>query len=498
MPLTRLQLKNHLESARGLTRGREDGLVSDALIHEAIEEAIITVGIDCGLLPAAYEFSLRVNQWQYPMPEDMFELRSLWYIDSNGTRLPVGIIDQESFLVGRDPDDDLSTQPSFAAYPIYYSRILEPFALARPLHDFTRTSHITEGHIRTVEDSAINLGRTRDGTRMSPGDVVRNITTNAFGYIEVLDLIASLTNGTAQAGTNSTTLVAAAPFPGTIAEDMIICTPSVGVVTSYASVTEISGANITYEDMRGAATAFAAGDTYKIGIAKRIRLTTDAPHRGLREGSSATFNKGAATATMNATVFTDTRCTGSSPAGASVGEIAIAAGGSHGEITEVGTDYIVVTEWIGGNPVDGEVVTIQSCDEYQVETRPHIEPTIYIGPTPSSSDANGVRSMLALYIKKPFIPTQDWQFIDIPDKYRMALYKCVDWQCHVLAGNKNVTELAKYEEVYDREALKFAGDIDRGPKGEIMTVMGNRGGRPVERPYTTRSGVTYDVSNLLN
>lgn len=500
MPLTRLQLKNRIKSTRGLTRDREDGLLDDTLIHEAIEESLLKVGMDAGLLQTRREFSLEIGVWEYAMPDNVHELRSVWYKDSNGTRFRLGSCDQEAFYTGRDPEDDRSIQPSYYSYPIYQSRVLQPMGLARPLHDYVRYSHVTTGHRRTVEDTAINFGRTLDGTKISPADIIRNKDTKAYGYVEVMDVITEkVSNGLTMPGTNSTTLV-----DGTVnfvalgvAEDDIICTPATGVVQTYAFVTEVALNSLTYEAIRGVDTAFGSGDTYKVGIAQKIRLTTDPPHRGLREGTSAVFNVGSTTATMNATTFTDTRCTGSSPSGAAIDEIAIASGGSHGKITAVESNYIDVEEWIGGTPVDGETITIQACDEYQVETRPQIEPVMRIGPTPSSSDDVAERSIEVMFIKQPFIPSHDWQMIDIPDKYRIALYKCCKWQAADLAGSLTVTQVDRHQVSYEVEIAKQLGDAQSQPIGEIQTVWGNRRGRRTkESRYTTRSGASYDVSNI--
>lgn len=499
MPLTRLELTNHVKSSRGLTRNREDGLLPDTLIHEAINEAILQVGIDCGLLPVAYRFALKADQWKYPMPQDMFELRSLYYVDSSGNYLPMTILSREIFLDGRNPETDSSLEPSFAAYPIYYQRVIQPFGLARPLHDFVQNSHVTTEHARTVEDTGINFGRTLDGTRISPGGMVKNRTTEAFGYIEFLDTITDKAPSvTAVAGTNSTTVVRVGNWPSTIKADDIICTPGTGNVTTYAFVVSISTTSLTYEAIRGDASSFSSGDIVKVGTAQKIRLSLAAPHRGLRDGSSAVFNKGSTTATMTTTTFTNTRCTGTSPSGAAVGEIAIASGGSHGKITAVESAYIDVVEWIGGLPSAGETVTIQECDEYEVLTTPNIEPVIYLGPTPTTSDDAGTRSMVADYVKRPFFPEHDWQYVDIPDKYRTVLYRCVEWQAQILAGTLPPATVKKqYQDVYDIEATKFAGDIDRGPKGDVMTVGGNRSPRVIERQHTTHSGVPYNVGNLL-
>lgn len=500
MPITRLELKNRIKSSRGLTRDREDGLLTDDLIHEAIEESILKVGMDTRILQVTREFSLEEDVWKYPMPTDIHEIRSVWYKDSNGTKLPLGSCDQEQFYAGRDPDDDQSDQPSYYAYPIYESRVLQMLGLARPLHDYVRRSNVTTQHIRTAEDTAVNFGRTRDGTRMSPGDIVRNRTTNAYGYIEVLDTITNTTTGTATANTSSTILEDATKnFTALgVSEDDIICTPSAGVVTSYAFVTAVGTTTLTYEAIRGSATTFSSGDTYKVGTAKKIRLSTDAPHRGLREGSSAVFNVGSETASMNATTFTDTRCTGSSPSGASVGEVAIASGGSHGVITVVEDTYIDVDEWIGGTPVAGETISIKSCDQYQVETRPQIQPVMWLGPTPNDSDANGVRSIEVIFIKQPFVPEYDWQMIDIPDKYRIALYKCCSWQAADLAGSLDITKVDRYQQSYEMEVAKLLGDSMDVPYGEVMTPYTNRIGRGVKATrYTTHSGVSYDVSALI-
>lgn len=501
MPLTRLELKNRIKSTRGLTRDREDGLLDDTLIHEAIKESILKIGIDCSILQTEQPFPLVAGQHLYPMPDNVHELRSLWWIDNSGNKQPVHSIDQESMMYGRNPETDVGNQPAQFSYPLRQRQVIEMLGLMRPNKDFIENSNITAGYIRTIEDAAINLGITLSGYRISPGDVVHNITRKSYGYIEVLDTITSKDSGTAQAGTTSTTLAvdgATNLIALGVKEGDMIFTPATGTPTSYAVITSVNTTSVTYEAIRGSATEFSSGDAYKIGIGNRVRISTAAPHRGLRDGTAFTFALGAVTATMTGTTITDTRCTGSSPSGAAVGEVAFSPGNSHGKITSIGDDYIVVKGWIGGTPGSGVDITIRASDEYRIETRPKIEDVLWLRPTPTTSDDAGTRSMLMIFIQKPFIPTEDWQYIDIDDRYRIALYKCCDWQAASLAGSLPLARIEEFQNSYEREIIRLLGDQNNTPIGEIMTPMGNRLRTTRGSRYTTASGITYNVSNLLN
>lgn len=503
MALTLLELKNYLKSSRGLTRGREDGLLPDSLLIEGIGNAIKRIAKDCDLLPTTKKVPLVAGQWKVPIPEEVRSIIAIWREDTNGSRLPLTSITQTNFDSGGDPSTNTSANPSQYAYPIYEGRRYEWYVKAPPNTDFTEVSRITNGSRRTIEDSGANFGRTLSGVRISPGDKVSNVTGDSYGYIEVLDVITNKGGGACAAGTDSdTVVVAGVDFDAlNVKVDDIICYPSTGVVKSYAFVTDIVGNTLTYEDMRGTLSAFAQALGIKVGQAQKIRLTTDPPHRGLRDGSRNFFQVVAETATLIGTTFTPTRCAGVGDlTNASVGQEAIASGGSHGYIEVVGSGYVDVTAWHGGVPVDGEIVLIKACDEYNIETAPRIQPVMFIRPTPSVSDALGEEKLTVHFDIEPYIPSEDYEFIDIPGKWEDGLRACAEWQVARLTGTHKPKQLAEYKQAYLDETGETRSDIHETPRSEIQSPWLNRQrmrgslGQAYEGVY---SGHPYDISDLL-
>jgi len=501
MPITLLEAKNWLKSSRGLTRDKEDGLVDDTILLEAIHDGIKTVAKDCSLLPTTQKLPLIAGQYEYPLPEQIVSLRAIYREDTNGRKLPLIQVTQEQFQAFHDADSLTAQNPAYFAYPIYRGRRYQFFVKAPANYDFLPTSRVTSGTVRTITDSGANFGRTLSGDRISPGDIVHNDSADSYGYIKILDMITSKTIKTCAAETDSSEIVAAATDWKTLGVkvDDLICYPSTGVPTTYAFVTGMSGGTLSYTDIRGTLSAFTQALNVKVGVANKIRLNTDAPHRGLRSGSYNTFSVAAATATMTGTTFSDTRCTGSSTTGASAGQEAIASGGSHGYITGVGSNYVDVTCWIGGVPGDGEVVTIQTCDEYHIETRPMIQEEVWLRPTPSVSDAIGAERLWLDFDIEPYLPTKDYEYIDIPVKYKDAFTACIEWKVSRQTGTHKPRAIAEYKSLYDNEIAKFEGDIHVGATGDIMTVYKNahpnagiRGG------VGTRSGHIYDTAGMVN
>jgi len=331
--------------------------------------------------------------------------------------------------------------------------------------------------------------------------VVHNVSADSYGYVEVLDAITNKKTDTCDTGTNATQVVVTGVDWSTlgVAVDDVILSPSTGVPTSYAFVTAISGNTLIYEDMRGALTAFAVGTSIKVGTARKIRLTTAAPHRGLRTGTYNYFTIGdAVSATITGTSFTPTTVTGSATTGASVGEEAIASGGSHGKITGITATTLTVNCWIGGVPAPGETVTTRSCDEYVIETRPMIQPVIWIKPTPSVSDDAGTERLWMSFDTEPYLPSNDWENLDIPPRYTDCFYACCEWQVARQTGTQSPAQILKYKELYESELAVFGGDIHEVARGQIMTVWGNRASAGVD--YSNRgtlSGNRYDTDAML-
>ena len=472
-------LKNWMKSVRGLDRDTNDGLLTNTLLNEIIETSLRMVSYDCNLLPRQRRFPLIDGQWEYPMPDGTWRIRAIYRIDSDGTREPLTYIAPDKFMNNRDVDDDTATDPVYYSYPVFEAETIQFYALAPPIYDYVEDSYVTTASIRTVIDSGINFGLTLSGTRVSPGDVVQNLTDGSYGYVGVLDIITNTTTGTATAGTGSATLEDTTKNFTTLGVEVgdIICTPSTGAVTSYAFVTAVGTDTLTYEAFRGATTTFASGDTYKVGKAQEISMSTAAPHRGMRDGADNTFDVGSALATITGTTFTATTVTGSDNSGAVAEAIAIASGGSHGTITAVTSSTVLtVDKWIGGIPAAGETVTVKVCDNYQVETRVESYRSMWIAPTPSASDTVGEENILVIGCQEPHIPDNDYELIEIPREYERVLKACLRWQMQDYSGIDvdNPGQLHGLQMAYENMARKFSGDIYSPPITRQLTTWGNR------------------------
>ena len=499
MAWNRLYLKHWIKDRRLLPRDREDGRLTDDRIHEAINDTLNAVALDCNLLGERVRLALRAGQWEYPMPDNITDIRRAWFINSNGTRNPLGYVSNARFIDWRDPVDDDSTEITHFSYPHFQGRTLAFRADAPDTEDYVTQSWVTSSSIRTVIDSGINFGKTLDGTKLEPGMVVYNLTDDSYGYVEVLDTLTNTTTGTATSGTSTDTLEdTGKDFTALgVAVGDIICTPSTGVVTSYAFVKTVGTTTLTYESFQssGSALRFESGDTYKVGKAQKIRLSEDTPHPGLREGAANTFSAGSAKATITGTTFTATTVTGSSTSGAEAGDIAIASGGSHAKVGSVADLSLTVDKWIGGIPTAGETVTVRECDKYQVQTEFRVEKVLWLKPTPSSSDTVGDESIELLVNSMINLPEEDDDPIEIPERYVDPILACLEWKAAERAGDaRNVVDGLRA--VYKFTVRSYTGDIYRPPVEHTMTAWGNRGysGQGMGVKHQTLSGAKYDLS----
>ena len=499
--MTRAELRKRIKISFGLSESREDGNLNDANFNLAINMAIRQVAYDCSLLPVMKKFATEVDKWQYPMDDDVDLIRSAWYIDSDSTRIPLSYCSAEEFYDYLDPTST-GDEPAYFAYPMMQSEVLEFWAGAPDIYDYILSSNITSSTVRTVVDSGINFGLTRQGRRVTPDCIVHNLTDDSYGYVETLDITTNITTGTATTSTNTNTLEdddikydTGKDFTALgVQIGDIICTPSSGIVTSYAFVTAVGTTTLTYTsfqttDTTGTKFSFVSGDTYKVGKATEIRLRGTTPHPGLRSGARNYFSVGSEKATITgSTTFTNTRATGTLTSGAEDDDIAIASGGSHGKITDVESTYVDVNYWIGGKPADGETVSIKACDAFHVETKERGQKAIWIGPTPSASDTIGTESLEILYTSVPNLPDKDSDILEIPDKYEQPLQRAGEWQAAILTGTFSQNELTGFEGKYQRAVQLFKHDIFRPPMGKQLTVWGNRHSiRNAGRKYALRN-----------
>jgi hypothetical protein len=476
--MNRLFFKHWIKDRYNIPRDRNDGLLSDLIIHDCINDAIKQVADDCHALPVIKRFPIRAGQWKYPMPEDVIRIAELYFIDSDGTRVPLDYCSREQFLAWRDPTDDTATDPEYYSYAEFASKVIQFYGKALPVYDYISSSHITSGTIRTVVDTGANFGLTLDGTHIAPGFIVQNLTDGSYGYVEVLDTNTNKTSGTATTGTGNNLLEDTGKnftSLGVEAGD-IICTPSTGAVTSYAFVKTVGTTTLVYEDYHdpdGSTARFAANNTYKIGKAQKIRLSMDTPHPGLREGAANVFTVGTAKVTITGTTFTSTSVTGSSTSGAEVGDTAIASGGSHGQVSAFAANSLTVDMWIGGTPLAGETVICYECDEYQIEGEYRTQRMLWLGPTPTTSDTLGTENIEVLYHACPEYPKKDTDLIELDEHYRELLQKAVEWKAGERTG-KQAAEVAALKQLYDLDVRKYQGDIYGPPLRRPLTVWGNR------------------------
>jgi hypothetical protein len=508
MAITRLQLKDRIKSARGLTRARDDGLLDDTLLNEAVRDAQELVVKWCNLFPVHQEVALEAGKYEYPVQDEWLGLKRALFIDASGNRLPIQSVTYDDFIEGRNPETDVALEPVYYAFPKFQRRVIQPWAQAPPNKDFIDYSFVTSDSIRTVYDTGINFGRTRTGRRISPGDLVYNLSDgNSYGIVEVLDMTTVKRTASAGASTSATQLVdGAGDFINNDVQvdDLITVRDSDGIVITYGFVTDVVSASILeYEDVRGAATVFAPGDTYRVGVANIIRLSSASPHRGLRGGINNRFSIASASATISGTTFTDTRATGSgSLTSVSAGQVAVASGGSHGEVSEVGDGYLDVECWVGGVPSAGEQVTVHTADKYHVETRPAIERVMLIGPTPTNTDALGTRSILLLSNRRPIEAQHDWEELEVGEEYRRPLFAAGYWMAAELSGlfSNDPNRLGMFKGQFISEVETLMGDVNKNDVDAIMSPYLNsqvRGGAAGRRYQGERTGITWNVRSQL-
>lgn len=490
--MTRQELEYRIKSAFGMDRTTDDGLLTNALIYEAINEAIKIVADDCDMIDAYGSLSLRLGQWVYPIDERVLSLRRAWWKDDDD-RNPVGYLEPEPFLDGHDPTD-LDEQPLYYSYPHRQGPMFRFYAGAPPINDYIETSRVTGSSRRTLIDSGASFGRTHSGNKVIPKSIIYNTSDHSYGYVDRLDM-ENPTTGTAGATTSSSMLVDGSKNFNTIGVEegwLITDAPSNGIVTKWAFVTEILGdTSVGYEDYEGG--YFSSGEDYRIGPCDKIFLSIAAPYRGLRRGAVNQFTAEAATATITgATVFTTTRVTGTLAGTATVGQEAIASGGSHGEIEAVGSTYVDVEYWIGGQPVDGETISIQTCDEYLIQSRFRTEKVMWIRPTPNANDPEGEENLHFLFNDTPELPERDGDPIEIDNHYWDPFFACCLWQCTIQKGSHGLAELTSLRTIYREVVKPYLKDAQEPPRNEpLRPIEAQRVSFP-DRSDTGPSGIAWD------
>ena len=490
-------IRNHVKSANTLSRSSSDGLLSDTILNEAIESALKLVAWDCNLKPKWKKLPLVADQYEYPMDERISRIRRVWYENSSGNRQPLDYLPPEQYMDWEDPTET-GTEPLYYSYPKYQGHVFQFYADAPPIYDYLSASYVTEATIRTIADSGMNFGKTLSGNRVRPKCVAVNLTDDSYGYVSHLNCPTAKTTGTATANTSSTILedTTANFVTDSVAVDDVICKLSGTTVISYAFVTAVAATQLTYsgfEKMSESATSFASGDSYKVGKATEVWLSTATPHPGLREGARNYFYLSSAAATMTGTTFTNTTCTGSATTGAAADMIAIASGGSHGLITSVDDNELTVDKWIGGLPSAGETVTIYTSDKYQIQDKFTTERTMWIGPTADSSDVAGDESIIILYNERIQVPDEDDDPLEVDEMYEQPVLRCVEWQAATKTGIYSVQQLAEFESVYRNTVRDYRGEVFAPPLGPINPVKNRRGRGRRGYPHQTPNGLRWDV-----
>ena len=493
--LTREDIRKLLKLADGLNPDHEDGNMTDTYYNTAINEAIRIIAIDCNLIPVLRAFPLQSDVFQYPLEEDVDIIRRVWYVDSQNQRIPLDYMSPEQWMDYNDIDDT-ATEPDRYCYPMFMNEVMQYYVQAPPVYDYSPMSYITEQTVRTLVDSGANFGKTLNNRKTEPGFIAHNLSDGSYGYVDVLDITTNKTTGTCSSGTTTNKL----EDTGKNFEDLgiavgdIICNPSTGTVTSYGFVTAVTAAQLTYSDMQGTKKRFALNDTYKVGRATEVRLSLAVPHPGLRNGTANYFKVTDSGASISGVTFANTRATGTITGTPTTAMVAIASGGSHGKITAVASTYVDVDMWIGGQPSDGETVTIKTCDKYQIEDNSSTVRAMWIGPTPSTSDAVGTSSIEILYNKVPEFPQDDTDKLQIPDHYKQLVLDCARWQVAFLSGRHELRSINDFRMMYKAALPEYAKDVNRPPYGKSLSMWSNRNAGRRDRKYTTRSGNRWNVS----
>ena len=135
---------------------------------------------------------------------------------------------------------------------------------------------------------------------------------------------------------------------------------------------------------------------------------------------------------------------------------------------------MTVDKWIGGQPTDGETITVKECDQYQIESQFRIERVLQIGPTPSASDTIGSESIIVLYNSILQVPEEDDDPIEIPQKFIEPIQECLKWKVAQLIPDYTDKEIKGLEGYYLATVARYAGDIYRPPINEPISPWTNR------------------------
>lgn len=512
-------LRDSVKSSLLMDRRRDDAGLPDAIIDEGMASGMKELARDCKLFPDKWTLALQASVYKYPLPVELDRIREVWFIDTDGTFIRLDYMAEDNYLAWTIPTDTES-EPRYFSYPHYQPHIFEFYAGAPPTADYVNASWVTTGRIRTVQDSGINLGRTRSGLRVRPGCVVHNRADGSFGYVEYLDVTTPKTTGAATANTSTDILEDDSENFSTDNVEVgdVICAPSTDKVLAYAFVVEVAPGNnndqLRYSDIEGQDAngvrirRFESGDTYKVGKATEARLWAGRPvpagtrvdhagwdHPGLRQGATNDFTVSATKATITGTTFTNTTVTGSDTSGAEGSDIALASGGSHGTVSGVDDNALTIDKWIGGKPVDGETVTVHEADKYQIEDEFAGERQIWIGPPSRASAGLGSENILMSGARTPRIPVEDDDPIEIPERYELPLIEAVKWRVAVLRGIYSPGEIVAFRQLYKEEVRSYGSDVDRPPNNRPISPWRNRRtARSFGRRDQTSTGAVWDIS----
>ena len=495
----------------GVPRDQSDGLLSDALIYQALDDAMDMVADDLSLDKTLIELQRIAGQWRYELPPQVLSIRNMWFLDHNNKWRRIKYEEAEDFLSHFDEDFSSSYRPR--AWSVF-GRASETFNWDTE-SDIATNKFVTSFQVSESSNSEVicygaNFGLLDSDheSHIKKSDVVWNVIDNSYGFVDYLDCTEYKESDVSIIKTNHEQGIMTAD--GSLADsgisrgDIVIQQQNDrfgNVAKTYAYVVGIEVQNLYFNDIQGDAFGRDFEDyTVKIGTADKVVLQQyGSSEGGLRAGLRNTFQFQAIETNKtfsdtletkynaNDTIVFDSAIDPMVGTGMTIRATDNTATGQRrvAEIQEIsdGNTKATVRYWVGGAPTEGYAVDFGVGDLFEIQSRFRTKDTFWLRPTPTVTDLDVARLKM-LYIPLPQKPDSSDDPIEIDFRYSSPLSACLYWLCAERQGSYSQRELQGFKGDY-MERKDDVRPVSSTPTGQHLSVLpgGTTGG----------SGSEYDV-----
>lgn len=472
---TRLQYEEKIKDRHGITRGVNDGNLTDAVILEVINDAMDMVAHDLFLNMTTEKIARQAGIWRYDMPDKSLRTRNLYYRDTGDDWGELTYKTPDRFLNGFDETYQTAEPEIFSVIGRKGEKFAWSTESAMLTNKFAQEFYVSGDH--DLSDPSIgttlivygaNFGVMETGKYLHKRDIVVNKTDDSQGYLDYLDFTTTISSGTSTSAT-ATTLV-------DTGKDFVVAGVSVGDVlrntnsgsTSFCYVTVVAATTLTFTEFQGTDTFLTGGlDAYSVGTADKMVLEQYGTSAGgLFGGTDNQFGFTVSThadtaVTITTDVNTGDTLTGTFDTTTIDADMVLVTTNNlmMAKIRSVSSTVVKIDYWIGGTPGASATVSFGTADQFYIESRAKTRQALYVGPTPNVTDV-GVEKLMLLYVPTPHKPDSDDDFIEIDDKYREILLSAMFLLSDRAAATKTDADMRQAEGFYKDKVKDLTGDTE--------------------------------------